>query len=85
MKTCKTQVNLQEELLKIINLDLTQVEAIADIVNAETEMQRKQAISHLSGIFLNLTKDIFENLKKILANIEAELIFLKKIFQIAFE
>ena len=34
-------------------LDLTQVEAIADIVNAETEMQRKQAISHLSGYFFN--------------------------------
>ena len=32
-------------------LDLTQVEAISDIVNAETEMQRKQAISHLSGHF----------------------------------
>jgi len=52
-------------------LDLTQVEAIADIVNAETEMQRKNAISHLSGHFFKLTKDVFENLKKILANIEA--------------
>jgi len=52
-------------------LDLTQVEAIADIVNAETEMQRKQAISHLSGHFFKETKGIFENLKKILANIEA--------------
>ena len=52
-------------------LDLTQVEAIADIVNAETEMQRKQAISHLSGHFFKETKNIFENLKKILSNIEA--------------
>lgn len=52
-------------------LDLTQVEAIADIVNAETEMQRKQAISHLSGDFFNTSREIFENLKKILANIEA--------------
>ena len=51
-------------------LDLTQVEAIADIVNAETEMQRKQAISHLSGHFFKSTKNIFENLKKTLANIE---------------
>ena len=56
-------------------LDLTQVEAIADIVNAETEMQRKQAISHLSGDFFNKTKDIFEKLKKILANIEAAIDF----------
>ena len=52
-------------------LDLTQVEAIADIVEAETEIQRKQAISHLSGFFFKSTKDIYENLKKILADIEA--------------
>ena len=52
-------------------LDLTQVEAISDLVNAETEMQRKQAISHLSGHFFKSMKDIFDQLKKILANIEA--------------
>ena len=45
-------------------LDLTQVEAIADIVNAETEIQRKQAINHLSGNFFNASKDIFKSLKK---------------------
>ena len=56
-------------------LDLTQVEAISDIVNAETEMQRKQAISHLSGHFFKTTRDIFENLKKILANIEVVIDF----------
>jgi tRNA modification GTPase len=56
-------------------LNLTQVEAIADIVSAETEMQRKQAISHLSGNFFKLTKNIFENIKKILANIEAMIDF----------
>ena len=37
-------------------LELTQVEAIADIVNSETEMQRKQAISHLSGSFFQSSK-----------------------------
>jgi len=52
-------------------LDLTQVEAIADIVNAETEMQRKQAVNHLSGKFFKSSKDIFEGLKNILANTEA--------------
>ena len=52
-------------------LDLTQVEAIADIVNAETELQRKQAISHLSGNFFKSSKDIFESLKMTSANIEA--------------
>jgi tRNA modification GTPase len=56
-------------------LDLTQVEAIADIVNAETEMQRKQAISHLSGNFFKSSKKIFENLKNILANLEAAIDF----------
>ena len=52
-------------------LELTQVEAIADIVNSETEIQRKQAISHLSGFFFTKSKKIFNNLKKTLANIEA--------------
>ena len=56
-------------------LDLTQVEAIADIVNAETEIQRKQAISHLSGNFFKSSKNIYESLKKILANIEAVIDF----------
>lgn len=56
-------------------LDLTQVEAIADIVNAETEMQRKQAVSHLSGNFFKLSKEIFEKLKGTLANLEAVIDF----------
>jgi tRNA modification GTPase len=56
-------------------LDLTQVEAIADLVNAETEIQRKQAISHLSGSFYKSSNEIFENLKKVLANIEAVIDF----------
>ena len=56
-------------------LDLTQVEAIDDLIKAETEMQRKQAVSHLSGSFFKASKDIFNNLKKILANIEAVIDF----------
>ena len=56
-------------------LDLTQVEAIADLVDAETEAQRKQAISHLSGSFFKSTKKTFDNLKEILANIEAVIDF----------
>ena len=56
-------------------LELTQVEAIADIVNSETEMQRKQAISHLSGFFFTKSKKIFNNLKKTLANVEAVIDF----------
>jgi len=56
-------------------LDLTQVEAIADLVDAETEIQRKQAISHLSGDFFKSSKKIFNELKEILANIEAVIDF----------
>jgi len=56
-------------------LDLTQVEAIADLVDAETEIQRRQAISHLSGSFFKSSKKIFNELKGILANIEAVIDF----------
>jgi tRNA modification GTPase len=56
-------------------LDLTQVEAISDIISAETEMQRKQAISHLSGNFFKRSKKTLDLLKKILANIEAVIDF----------
>ena len=56
-------------------LDLTQVEAISDVIHAETEMQRKQALSHLSGHFFKETKEIFESLKAVLANIEAVIDF----------
>jgi len=56
-------------------LDLTQVEAIADLVDAETEIQRRQAISHLSGNFFKSSKKIFNELKGILANIEAVIDF----------
>jgi len=52
-------------------LDLTQVEALADLVDSETEVQRKQAISHLSGNFFKSSNKIFESLKGILANVEA--------------
>ena len=52
-------------------LDLTQVEAIADLVNAETEYQRKQAYSQLEGNLTIKTKEIYNELKIVLANIEA--------------
>ncbi len=52
-------------------LDLTQVEAIADLVNAETEIQRKQAYSQLEGNLTTKTKKIYNQLKIVLANTEA--------------
>ena len=56
-------------------LDLTQVEAISDLVNAETEIQRKQAYSQLEGNLTTKTKKIYQELKIILANIEATIDF----------
>tara|TARA_Y100000590_G_C15612772_1_gene974494 strand:+ start:53 stop:1381 length:1329 start_codon:yes stop_codon:yes gene_type:complete len=52
-------------------LDLTQVEAVADLVNAETEEQRKQAINQLGGKLNEKTKKWSEKILKILANTEA--------------
>ena len=37
-------------------LDLTQVEAVSDLINAETEAQRKQAIRQLGGQLSKKTK-----------------------------
>jgi len=52
-------------------LDLTQVEAIADLVNSETEAQRRQATSHLSGSLSKKTKKWSKEILIILSNIEA--------------
>ena len=52
-------------------LDLTQVEAVADIVNSETESQRKQAQRQLDGELSKKTNTISEKILKVLANIEA--------------
>ena len=43
-------------------LDLIQAEAVADIVDAETEAQRKQAIGNLSGKYIKEIEKIFINL-----------------------
>ena len=52
-------------------LDLTQVEAISDIVNSETEAQRKQAYNQLEGSLSNKSKEIYDEIKSVLANTEA--------------
>ena len=56
-------------------LDLTQVEAIADLVNSETELQRKQAYNQLEGGLSSKTQKIYNKLKIVLANIEAAIDF----------
>ena len=52
-------------------LSVLEAETISDLVNAETENQRKTAIGNLSGNLDKLVNEISNKQKKLLANIEA--------------
>ncbi len=52
-------------------LSLLQAETINDLINAETENQRKIAIGNLSGNLDKFIKNISNKLKKLLADVEA--------------
>ena len=73
----KKQIRLAEpgEFTKraLINdkLSVLEAETINDLVNAETENQRKVAISNLSGNLDKFINEISNKLKKLLADIEA--------------
>ncbi|HEU0117687.1 MAG TPA: tRNA uridine-5-carboxymethylaminomethyl(34) synthesis GTPase MnmE, partial [Alphaproteobacteria bacterium] len=56
-------------------LDLTEAEAIADIVNAETEAQRRQALRQFDGALGRLYEDWRARLIKSLAYLEAAIDF----------
>ena len=56
-------------------LDLTQVEAVADLIDAETESQRKLALSNTNGNASKLYNSWRERLVKILAWCEASIDF----------
>ncbi len=56
-------------------LDLTEAEAIADLVDAETEAQRLQALDQLSGTLEDLYTSWTDRLSKLLALMEADLDF----------
>ena len=56
-------------------LDISQVEAVADLVNAETEQQRKQALNQLEGNDSLKIKKIHKQLETLLANVEATIDF----------
>jgi len=56
-------------------LDLTAAEAVADLIDAETEAQRVQALDQLGGGLGRLYEGWAERLKKILAHQEAEIEF----------
>ncbi len=56
-------------------LDLTEAEAIADLVNAETEAQRRQALRQFEGELGRLYEDWRARLTKALAYLEATIDF----------
>jgi tRNA modification GTPase len=56
-------------------LDLTQAEAVADLVAAETEAQRRQALRQLDGELGGLYRDWANRLRRCLAHLEAAIDF----------
>ena len=52
-------------------MDLVEIEGLADLINAETEMQRKQALSQMEGSLSKLYNDWRQKIIKCLANVEA--------------
>jgi len=56
-------------------LDLTQAEAIADLVDAETAAQRRQALRQMDGALLRLYEGWRERLLRAQAHLEAEIDF----------
>jgi tRNA modification GTPase len=56
-------------------LDLTQVEGLADLIDAETEAQRRQALSQMEGRLGALYEDWRARLVRIQAHAEAEIDF----------
>ncbi|MBL4803734.1 MAG: tRNA uridine-5-carboxymethylaminomethyl(34) synthesis GTPase MnmE [Alphaproteobacteria bacterium] len=56
-------------------LDLTEAEAVADLIDAQTEMQKQQALQQLGGGLSALYARWAETLKKTLAHLEADIEF----------
>ncbi|CAF0713501.1 unnamed protein product [Brachionus calyciflorus] len=56
-------------------MDLVEIEGLADLVNAETEMQRKQALSQMEGNLSKIYKEWRSSIIKCLANVEAYIDF----------
>ncbi len=56
-------------------MDLTAAEAVADLIDAETQSQKIQALSQMEGALSRLYNDWSARLKKVLAYLEADLEF----------
>ena len=60
-------------------MDLTEAEGIADLIHAETQMQKAQALAQMDGVLARLYDGWREEFTKILAYVEAEIEFQMKI------
>jgi tRNA modification GTPase len=56
-------------------MDLTEVEGLADLINAETEAQRRQALRQMEGELGRLYDGWRDRLVRLLAHVEAEIDF----------
>src|SRR5690606_41924760 len=56
-------------------MDLTQVEGLADLINAETEAQRRQALRQMQGALTELYEGWRTQLVRALAYVEADIDF----------
>lgn len=56
-------------------MDLTQVEGLADLINAETEAQRRQALRQMQGVLTDLYEGWRTRLVRALAYVEADIDF----------
>lgn len=56
-------------------LDLTEIEGIADLIHAETEIQRKQALLQASGVFSTVYNEWCQQLLRAVACLEAYIDF----------
>ncbi len=56
-------------------MDLTQAEAVADLINAKTELARKAAIKQLQGDLSSYVNSLREKMLELLAYVEADIEF----------
>lgn len=56
-------------------MDLTEAEGLADLINAETELQKQQAMAQMGGVLHHLYDEWKDRLARILAYVEADLEF----------
>ena len=56
-------------------MDLTEAEAVADLIDAETQAQKAQALHQMGGALSDLYEGWMERLKKTLAHLEADIEF----------